>query len=360
LVEVDTSVNRIEEIEAQATQWLVRLDAARSPEVMAEHARWMAESARHQVAYARLTLAWKKMDALRRMRPLDPPGEADPDLLKPRKKWWPGTGLGVGAFRRSERGDSMNRSPFFTWARRLTIGVAIAPVFGVGAFLVLQPKSELAFMTRVGGQQHVTLDDGSVVDLNTNTRVRVQYTAARRLILLDRGEVMLSVAHDASRPLEVVAAGVMARAVGTKFSVRLHEDGRVETLVTEGRVLILRQDTVMGIRMEPQPIGHTLVAGERVVVDARTAMINSVTAQEMEQMLMWTTGRISFQRAKLSTVVREINRYNSRQLEILDPRIAETWMGGGFYTEHADAYAEDLTSFFGETALRSVESAPAD
>ena len=33
--------------ETQATRWLVRLDATRSPELIAEHAKWMAESARH-------------------------------------------------------------------------------------------------------------------------------------------------------------------------------------------------------------------------------------------------------------------------------------------------------------------------
>ena len=356
---MDTSVNRFEEIEAQATEWLVRLDAARTPEVMAEHAAWMSESERHQVAYVRFSLAWKRMDALRRMRPLDPPGEADPDLLKPKKKWWPRTGLGLGVLRRPEGDHSMNRSDF-TWMRRVAVGVVVVAAFVVGAALVLQPESELTYATRVGEQQHVALDDGSVVDLNTNTRVRVQYTAARRLVLLDRGEVMMSVAHDASRPLEVVANGVMTRAVGTKFSVRLHEDTSVETLVTEGRVLILRQDTVMGIRMEPRPIGHTLVAGERVIVNGHTASVSKVTAKEMEQMLMWTIGRVSFEREKLSTVVREVNRYNSRQLVILDRRIEKTRVGGGFETTHAESYAEDLSAFFGAKALMSVEGARGD
>jgi transmembrane sensor len=239
----------------------------------------------------------------------------------------------------------------------VTVGAVIAAVLAVGTVLVLKPSDDVAFATRVGEQRHVTLDDGSLVDLNTNTHIRVRYTAARRQIFLDRGEVMMSVAHDASRPLEVVANGVMTRAVGTKFSVRLHEDAHVETLVTEGRVLILRQETVLGIPLEPQPIGHTLVAGERVVVDSSAAVVNSVTAGEMEQMLMWTKGYVSFQREKLSAVVREVNRYNTRKLQILDPSVADTRVGGGFDTSHAEAYAEDLTGFFGEQTLQSVEPA---
>src|SRR4051812_29776939 len=85
--------------EAQATRWLVRLDATRSPELIAEHAKWMAESAKNRVAYMKASLAWKRMDSLRRARPLDPPGEVDPDLLKPRTRFWGGGIAVLGALR---------------------------------------------------------------------------------------------------------------------------------------------------------------------------------------------------------------------------------------------------------------------
>src|SRR5262245_42668441 len=111
---MDTSVDRVEEIEAQATRWLIRLDAARSPELVAQHAEWLALSPRHRVIYLKLSLAWKRMDALKRARPWDPPGEVDPDLLKKRRArlWWPGTGAVLGALKAA-------------WIPRLGIGVAI-------------------------------------------------------------------------------------------------------------------------------------------------------------------------------------------------------------------------------------------
>src|ERR1044072_10051979 len=90
--------------EAQATRWLVRLDATRSPELIAEHAQWMAESARNRVAYMKASLAWKRMDALRRMRPLDSPGEVDPDLMKtPRPTLWSDARTLFGALRAAWR-----------------------------------------------------------------------------------------------------------------------------------------------------------------------------------------------------------------------------------------------------------------
>ena len=328
--------------EAQATRWLVRLDATRSPELIEEHAQWMAESARNRVAYMKLSLAWKRMDALRRMRPLDPPGEIDPDLLKPRAKLWRRTGGVLAALRG-------------TWIPRLGVGVAIAAAFAILVAGIVEPDAPLTYSTPIGGHEHLTLDDGSVLDLNTNTNVRVQFTAARRQIFLDRGELLLSVAHDASRPLEVIAAGIVTRAVGTKFSVRIYDNANVETVVTEGRVLVLREQHLLGLRTSPKPLVRTLVAGERVVVDARAAHVSKLSAKEIDRTLQWTTGRISFHEERLSDVVRELNRYNPRQLVIRDSRLAGTRIGGGFDTSRADTYAEDLMKFFGPKALGASE-----
>jgi len=326
--------------EAQATRWLVRLDATRSPELIAEHAKWMAESAKNRVAYMKASLAWKRMDSLRRARPLDPPGEVDPDLLKPR--FWGGGITMLGALRAA-------CTPL-----RLGIGVTIAAAFLILFAALLEPETQTAYSTAIGGHEHLMLDDGSVLDLNTNTSVRVQFTATRRQIFLDHGEVLLAVAHDASRPLEVIAAGIVTRAVGTKFSVRLYDNAKVETVVTEGRVLVLREQRVLGLPTAPKPVARTLVAGERVLVDGRTARISKLTTKEIDQTLQWTTGRITFHEEKLSDVVRELNRYNARQLVVLDSRAAGTRIGGGFDTSHADTYAEDLIRFFGPKALGAL------
>jgi transmembrane sensor len=331
--------------EAQATRWLVRLDATRSPDLIAEHASWMAESARNRVAYMKASLAWKRMDALRRMRPLDPPGEVDPDLLKPRARFTLGLGPVLAVFRAG-------------WLPRLGVGIAFAAAFAILIAALVEPTPQITYSTTVGGQQHVVLDDGSVMDLNTNTSVRVQFTAARRQIRLDRGELLLSVMHDASRPMEVIAAGVVSRAVGTKFSVRLYDNADVETMVTEGRVLVLREQHTLGLPAAPKPIVRTLVAGERVLVNSRGPHITRLSPREIERTLQWTMGRISFHEEKLSDVVRELNRYNARQLVIRDRKVAGTRIGGGFDTARADTYAEDLMKFFGPKALGPSEYVP--
>lgn len=336
---MDTPLDRTEDIEAEATRWLVRLDASRSPELIARHAQWMAENARHRVAYMKLSLAWKRMDALRRMRPLDPPGEVDPDLLKRRTRWWrAGPRFVLGMLRAAV-------------VSRFAVGIAIATALAILVTPLLEPQIQIPYSTPIGGHEHVTLEDGSVLDLNTNTALRVQFTASRRQIYLDHGELLVSVIHDASRPLEVIGAGVVTRAVGTRFSVRIYDNADVETIVTEGRVLMLREENLLGVWRTSKPLLRTITAGERVLVDSRAAHVSRFSAKQIERMLQWTTGRISFHEEKLSDVVRELNRYNARQLAILDRQIAGTRVGGGFDTAHADTYAEDLMRFFGHKAL---------
>ena len=96
-------------------------------------------------------------------------------------------------------------------------------------------------------------------------RLQADFTAGdaaaqldRRLVELQRGEALFEVAHDPKRPFEVTANRVTSRAVGTKFSVRLYEDERVETVVAEGRVLVLRERSFMGIPTTKSPAARPL------------------------------------------------------------------------------------------------------
>jgi transmembrane sensor len=335
------------DIETQAIQWLVRLDKGWSPELAAEHEAWMARSTRHKVVYAKHQLAWKRMDLLRRARPLEHLGRAaDPDLLKPRAAWF-----GLSAVVTALAGAG--------WMPKAAVAVAAVALISVVAVVALRPVSDAQYVTQIGQQHSVQLEDGTKLTLNTNSKVRVRFNADHRRIFLDRGEVMLAVAHDASRPLEVIAGDVTSRAVGTKFSVRVHEDdARVETLVTEGRVLVLRQSHLLGIPLEPQAVTRTLDAGERVVVGRRGAEVSRVTARQVDRQLMWMTGRIELEGDLLTDVIREINRYNGRKLIILDPAISNTAIGGAFSTSNADAYAQDLIRYFGKKRLNVEPDVP--
>ncbi|MEP7244209.1 MAG: FecR/PupR family sigma factor regulator [Gammaproteobacteria bacterium] len=69
------------DIEAHAARWLVKLEAGSTPKRRAEFEAWCGKHPRHQAAFQRLAVAWKRADV---MRHLHMPGEpVELDLLAP-------------------------------------------------------------------------------------------------------------------------------------------------------------------------------------------------------------------------------------------------------------------------------------
>jgi transmembrane sensor len=116
---------------------------------------------------------------------------------------------------------------------------AYAACLLLGAFLIWQTffiyTSNGLYVTGIGQQQTVELDDGSVVELNTDTQLRVEYNSDHRNIRLLKGEAHFKVAKNREKPFRVYADNNFVEAVGTAFSVK-KQGSLVDILVTEGRV----------------------------------------------------------------------------------------------------------------------------
>src|SRR4029077_8169699 len=122
-------------------------------------------------------------DRLRDLRPLD--RDVNADLLRPPRRHW-------------------------------TLAIAASMVLVLVAASIYFTRTRFGWQhyeTRVGGFSRVLLEDGSVIDLNTNSDVRVRLGAHQREVQLLRGEVRFQVAHDAARPFVVAAADAAVRAV---------------------------------------------------------------------------------------------------------------------------------------------------
>jgi transmembrane sensor len=298
-----------DDIEHDASRWLAARDAgATSPAQTAEFNRWLEADIRHRVAYLRLEASWQRVAKLEELRPLD--RCVDPDLLKerhPRARW-----------------------PFAAAA-------ALLLALGVGAFWFYQLNHGWqSYETRVGVFSRIVLEDGSVVDLNTNSEVRVRLGAVRELRLV-RGEGRFQVAHDQNRPFVVAANQAAVRAVGTAFTVRLRDASQVEVVVAEGRVAIAAPHVA-----DTPP----LAAGEAAVVQPGHVSVTQVSPQALEQRLAWTTGRLEFRGELLSQAVAEFNRYNVRQIRLANPSLGTLRVGGNFKATDPESFAAALASAF--------------
>jgi len=325
-----------QDIESTASEWLVRLETAPSEEIRAEFDRWLESDPRHKAAYLRLERGWRRADRLKNLRPLD--GAVNENVLDTFPQ-----GQEPGQPQADEPPAVSRRTPWIAAAAALAV-IAIGPVMWfVGSHMGWQ-----TYKTQLGGLERISLEDGSTATLNTNTQLRVRLTKERREIILDRGEALFSVAHDPHRPFDVKAAETIVRAVGTSFSVRLHDHTQVDVIVKEGRVAIDPPDDSLNLKLAqsvPLPQMSTLAAGETVRVRARKLDVQKIDTDDMTRKLAWTQGRLWFDRVTLAEAVAEFNRYNRRQLVIDDPGIAGLRIGGAFDATDLDSFVAALGTF---------------
>lgn len=226
--------------------------------------------------------------------------------------------------------------------------------------------SKLIMTTSVGEYKENLLSDGSLIKLNTNSQIKVDYTDQQRNIYLLKGEAFFDVSHDVKRPFIVYAQNKIVRAVGTAFGVRV-KDTELEVVVSEGRVelkdfidlakvksvpLSLANDNVNKASINTMPAKKVspvyLDAGQRTIVspERKKININMVSKREIVRELSWQEGLLDFSSTPLPEVVSEVSRYTSLKIEIADPELHELTFGGIIRTGEVDTLFEALTYSF--------------
>lgn len=208
------------------------------------------------------------------------------------------------------------------------------------------------YRTGVGEFSKVVLADGSTVNLNTDTEIRVRLRSDHRSIQLLHGEAAFTVAHDRSRPFDVVANGTLVRAVGTMFNVRADNGSAVEVTVAEGRVLVASEQEAPKLANRVDA-GPTLGAGEVAVVRPAGIAIRRGARGDVARRLAWLDGNVELQGQPLVDAVAEFNRYSrDRLLRVGDPSIAEIQVGGRFRSTDLDSFVAALEASFGIRSRR--------
>lgn len=326
----------IEAIEAAAAAWLSLRDRGMSSDETAGFVRWLQQDPRHAEVFGELDRTWADFDRLAAV-PAAAAAPPDADLLAPRSR-----------IRRTHR---------LPW--RAFAAVAAAAVVLIALLALRGPRHTAE--TGVGSFRKLDLPDGSIVHLNTNSAIDTHFTATERRVQLARGEVFFAVAKDATRPFVVVVDDIAVRAVGTAFNVRQHADA-VEVLVTEGRVHV--DDTRSGQSALVAPAAPTpaepplLVAGERVVVrlkppaemSIKGATIERLAPPAVQRALAWQESRLEFDGVPLAEVASEFNRYNRRQLVIVDPQLGARRFSGTFRADGYESLVRLLETDFGVSA----------
>ena len=322
-------------IEEEAARWVVRHDkGALTTEERAQFEAWKLASPLHADAFARLSGHWNDLDVLAALSdtPRETPVYRRPSVL---------AGLGIAA--------------------------AVAFAVLVGASQMFQPASapvQIAqtpgldlYTTRVGDQEKITLSDGSIVTLNTASRIETRINGQERSVRLLEGEAFFEVAHDPSRPFRVYAGDGMTVAVGTAFSVRLKKDA-VEVVVSEGKVAYSRVTDIPA----PEPVAY-VAAGETANF-SENVVIEKVDVAEVDRKLSWREGKLVFAGDRLASVVADISRYTDIQFDFASSDLADMRVGGVFHVGEVDEMLDAIETNFGLRVERTgnnvvrIEHAP--
>ncbi len=303
----ETSSTRRAALQQQAVAWLVRLKSGAADEtVLAEFENWRSQTLEHEQAYRDVETLWQQLPQ---------------PLLADRQR---------------RRALAARQCRVRRLKRGLGVAAAAALLLSVmGGFYPDYLQHPLAdYRTRIGEQTSITLADGSIAHLNTDTAIDVSINANERRIELLRGEAEFDVAHDEHKPFRVVSGSMSTEALGTRFIVRYDGQAGAVTLL-QGKIRSSRPSA-----HGAQADSATLQPGQQLTFNAE--MLGVPQAVELSNADAWRRGRLLMNFVPLKQVIAEINRYRRGQIRLLDDELAEREVNIAVDIKQIDAWLEAL------------------
>jgi transmembrane sensor len=324
-----------------AGEWFARRRSGRMTAAEArELERWLDSAVGNRTAMEQIERAWHSIEGAR----------AAPEIL---------------ALRERARGRRAGLSrPALTRAAAACVAAVVLTAGGFyltsSGFLDRHRFADQTYATAIGEKTTVTLPDGSVITLNTDSVLRTRASRDERLVYLDRGQAFFRVAKNPDRPFIVSAAGRQVTAIGTAFDVRV--DGhRFEVTLVEGKVRVDTPVTTLPDTPRPPtasraedtaPVRATeLLPGDRMVatLDNQVVVARADTAKQTN----WMVGRLKFEGEPMGRVAAEFGRYTTRKIVIDDAALAARPISGTFDADDTEAFADALQI----AGLARIESA---
>jgi transmembrane sensor len=301
------------EVDLLAANWLQRRHFWNwTEEDQAALDTWLAVSESHRIAYWRQRAGWDRTERLVVLRSHT---------------------LG----RHDGEPQARSQSLF----SRLASAFAVVAALGIfSTYQFLRPKDAI-YETAIGERRTILLADGSQVELNTGTTLRVRIgTAGERNIWLEKGEAFFQIKHDQSRPFIVTAENNRIVDLGTEFLV--HRDGeRLEVALSQGRI---RLESMNG---GARARSSLMTPGDVAIATADAISVTKKSAENLAIELGWRRGVLIFDRTSLADAAAELNRYNRKHLVIEDSAVARRLIGGIFPTNDVELFARVAQDLLG-------------
>nr|WP_314567176.1 FecR family protein [uncultured Pseudomonas sp.] len=274
-----------EQIIQQAAQWLTRLhDEDVSDADRHAFNAWCQADPRHAVAIERMRALWGSLDTL----------PAKPARVALHRAFTP---------QRPRRAQMVG-----------LLGVVLCGWLGLQHMPIWMADQR----TAVGERRQIALEDGSQLQLNSNSAVDVKFDGHQRVIELLQGELWVDVAKDAQRPFVVRTDQGTATALGTRYLVKRAADGTTVVTVIESSVAV-KGEASDGVKV---------MAGQRSVLDHGRAQPPQASVDADPD--AWTRGLLKVNDQPLSEVLQTLASYRHGMLRF-DPQALQNLRVSGVF-----------------------------
>ncbi len=233
----------------------------------------------------------------------------------------------------NERADESNFSYRQFFGIAATFMIVCVSVAAIILFDVLPSQSKI-YATEIGERNQFTLNDGSQIELNTNSVAEVRYSRNIRAVSLSGGQAFFAVERDPERPFVVSTEHAEIVVTGTVFDVNTFGDKSTINVISGA------------VTVKPKTGRHvTLLAGDSLLISDETG-VSPVQHFDPYAVLSWRSGKLVFDDVPLKEVVSDLNRYFTKPIVVEEASLEHLSVTGEFNIEEEDAAVLALSLIF--------------
>jgi transmembrane sensor len=230
----------------------------------------------------------------------------------------------------------------------------VALALGLGTKLVpasLAPSARAAtYETGHGAIRRFTLEDGSALTLDSDSRVDVGMDSGGRRARLLHGRVRLAASRD-RRPFTIIAGSGREIALEGVIDIGIDQDQIVDIRLRSGTAKLKAN----GKGEDAQVTAVPLVVDQQVVVPAAGAAAPKVVAAPVADTRAWPSGLVNYREITLEALMRDANRYARNPILLDDPTLAVLTASGRFQLTDSERLADRLAEVFDLAVNRRVD-----
>ncbi|ROM70385.1 peptide ABC transporter substrate-binding protein [Pseudomonas brassicacearum] len=316
-----------------AAHWCMRLHAVDCTEAeRLAFKQWHDADPLHAFEYEAMLEIWAVADHLPRVETTAPATPAS----RPRSRW----------------------SRLAVAATVLALGLPLAAFTGWNLGWVANSYQHFEAGASV---RHITLSDGSQVELNLGSELVYANYKNERRVTLKKGEAFFDVSHDTQHPFVVRAGQGQVRVTGTRFNVWMYQD-QVRVTLVEGSVWVTSNQALASN-------GSHLSPGMQASYKTGDCQPQIREIDPNDSSLAWRNGKLVLDNLALSEALPLINRYLDHPVMLADNSTGALRIGGIYNINEVQNLVPSLSKVLpvyltrnkdGNPVLNSIGQQPAN